>query len=85
VANSDLKAYSAITNATAATPAPNRQEQQGPATPAQDRHETKEENKTKRDRPKQTSSRLWTTLEALAGTSLAFVVELVRMRRRKLQ
>ena len=83
VANSDLKAYSAITNA--AAPDPNRQEQQAPAAPAQDRHETKEDHKTKKDRPKQTSSRLWTTLEALAGTSLAFVVELVRMRRRKLQ
>src|SRR5438270_9573502 len=83
VANSDLKAYSAITNA--AAPAPNRQEQQAPAAPAQDRHETKEDHKTKKDRPKQTTSRLWTTLEALAGTSLAFVVELVRMRRRKLQ
>ncbi|TMC24832.1 MAG: YihY/virulence factor BrkB family protein [Chloroflexi bacterium] len=83
VANSDLKAYSAITNA--AAPDPNRQEQQAPVAPAQDRHETKEEHKTKKDRPKQTTSRLWTTLEALAGTSLAFVVELVRMRRRKLQ
>ena len=83
VANSDLKAYSSITNA--ATPAPNRQEQQAPAAPAQDRHETKEENKTKKDRPKQTTSRMWTAIEAIAGTSLAFVVELVRMRRRKLQ
>jgi hypothetical protein len=80
VANSDLKAYSAITNA--AAPDPNRQEQQAPAAPAQDRHETKEEHKT---RPKQSTSRVWTTIEALAGTSLAFVVELVRMRRRKLQ
>jgi hypothetical protein len=80
VANSDLKAYASITNA--ATPAPNRQEQQAPADPAQDRHETKEEHKT---RPKQTTSRLWTAIEAIAGTSLAFVVELVRMRRRKLQ
>ncbi len=85
VANSDLKAYASITNATAAAAAPNRQEQQAPAAPAQDRHETKEDHKTKKDRPKQTTSRLWTTLEALAGTSLAFVVELVRMRRRKLQ
>jgi len=85
VANSDLKAYSSITNATAAAAAPNRQEQKAPAAPAQDRHETKEDHKTKKDRPKQTTSRLWTTLEALAGTSLAFVVELVRMRRRKLQ
>src|SRR5438132_3090285 len=31
VANSDLKAYSSITNATAAAAAPNRQEQQAPA------------------------------------------------------
>ena len=85
VANSDLKAYSSITNATAAAAAPNRQEQKAPAAPAQDRHETKEDHKTKKDRPKQTTSRLWTTLEALAGTSLAFVMELVRMRRRKLQ
>src|SRR5437588_1761346 len=85
VANSDLKAYSSITNATAAAAAPNRQEQKAPAAPAQDRHETNEDHKTKKDRPKQTTSRLWTTLEALAGTSLAFVVELVRMRRRKLQ
>ena len=85
VANSDLKAYSSITNATAAAAAPNRQEQKTPAAPAQDRHETKEDHKTKKERPKQTTSRLWTTLEALAGTSLAFVVELVRMRRRKLQ
>ncbi len=83
VANSDLKAYSSITNA--ATPAPNRQEQQAPAAPAHDRHETKEKHKTKKDRPKQTTSRLWTAIEAIAGTSLAFVVELVRMRRRKLQ
>ena len=83
VANSDLKAYASITNA--ATPAPNRQEQQAPAAPAQERHETKEEHKTKKDRPKQTTSRLWTAIEAIAGTSLAFVVELVRMRRRKLQ
>src|SRR6266568_2586348 len=85
VANSDLKAYAAITNATAVAPAPNRQEQQAPVAPAHDRDETKEEHKTKKDRPKQTTSRLWTTIEALAGTSLAFVVELVRMRRRKLQ
>ena len=83
VANSDLKAYSAITHA--AAPDPNRQEQQAPVAPAQDRHETKEEHKTRRDRPKQSTSRVWTTIEALAGTSLAFVVELVRMRRRKLQ
>ena len=83
VANSDLKAYSAVTNA--AAPDPNRQEQQAPVAPAQDRHETKEEHKTRRDRPKQSTSRVWTTIEALAGTSLAFVVELVRMRRRKLQ
>src|SRR5712691_899159 len=83
VANSDLKAYASITNPTAAAaPAPNRQEQQAPAALAHDRHETKEEHKT---RPKQTTSRLWTTIEALAGTSLAFVVELVRMRRRKVQ
>src|SRR3989442_8364933 len=47
VANSDLKAYSAITNTTAAAPAPNRQEQQAPVAPAHDRHETKEEHKTK--------------------------------------
>src|SRR6266480_5677189 len=80
VASSDLKAYSAITNA--AAPDPNRQEQQAPVAPAQDRHETKEEHKTRRDRPKQSTSRVWTTIEALAGTSLAFVVELVRMRRR---
>ena len=83
VANSDLKAYSAITNA--AAPDPNRQEQQAPVAPAQDRHETKEEHKTKKDRPKQTTSRVWTAIEAIAGTALAFVVELVRIRRRKLQ
>jgi len=85
VANSDLKAYSAITNATAVAPAPNRQEQQAPVAPAHDRHETKEKHKTKKDRPKQTTSRVWTAIEALTGTALAFVVELVRMRRRKLQ
>src|SRR5207248_1621882 len=47
VANSDVKASSAITNA--AAPDPNRQEQQAPVAPAQDRHETKEEHKTRRD------------------------------------
>lgn len=82
VANSDLKAYSAITNAGAAAPDSHRQEQQAPA---QDRHETKEEHKTKKDKPKQTTSRMWTAIEAIAGTGLAFVVELVRIRRRKLQ
>src|SRR5207248_1384498 len=85
VANSDLKAYSSITNATAAAPAPNRQEQQAPAAPAQDRHQTKEEHKTRRDRPKQSTSRVWTAIEAITGTALAFVVELVRIRRRRLQ
>src|SRR2546421_2373703 len=83
VANSDLKAYSAITNA--AAPDPNRQEQQAPVAPAQDRHETKEEHKTRRDRPKQSTSRVWTAIEAITGTALAFVVELVRIRRRRLQ
>ena len=86
VANSDLKAYSAITNATApgasGTPDSHRQEQRAPA---QERHETKEERKKKKDRPKQTTSRVWTAIEAIAGTGLAFVVELVRIRRRKLQ
>src|SRR5437660_5061133 len=83
VANSDLKAYSAITHA--AAPDPNRQEQQAPVAPAQDRHETKEEHKTKKDRPKQSTSRVWTAIEAITGTALAFVVELVRIRRRRLQ
>jgi membrane protein len=82
VTNSDPKAYSAITNATAA---PHRQEQQAPSASAQDGHETKEEHKTKKDRPKQTTSRGWTAIEAITGTALAFVVELVRMRRRKPQ
>lgn len=86
VANSDLQAYSAITNATAPgaanASASRGQEQQDPA---QDRHETKKEHKTKKDRPKQSTSRVWTAIEAIAGTGLAFVVELVRIRRRKLQ
>ena len=83
VANSDLEAYASITNATA--PAPHRQEQQASAGPAHDKDEKKEEHQTKKDHAKPTTSRVGTALEALAGTALAFVVELVRMRRRKLQ
>jgi YihY family inner membrane protein len=83
VANSDLKAYSAITNATA--PAPHRQEQQASAGPAHDKDEKKEERETKKDHAKPTTSRVGTAIEALAGTALAFVVELVRMRRGKLE
>ena len=47
--------------------------------------EKKEKHETKKDRAKPTTSRVGTAIEALAGTALAFVVELVRMRRRKLQ
>src|SRR5438105_3564588 len=79
VANSDLKAYSAITNATA--PAPHRQEQQASAGSARDKDEKKEERETKKDHAKPTTSRVGTAIEALAGTALAFVVELVRLRR----
>src|SRR2546421_6256201 len=83
VANSDLKAYSAITNATA--PAPHRQEQQTSAGSARDKDEKKEERETKKDHAKPTTSRVGTAIEALAGTALAFVVELVRMRRGRLE
>jgi YihY family inner membrane protein len=83
VANSDLKAYSAITNATA--PAPHRQEQQASAGSARDKDEKKEERETKKDHAKPTTSRVGTAIEALAGTALAFVVELVRMRRGRLE
>ncbi len=83
VANSDVKAYASITNATA--PAPYRQEQQASAGPAHDKDEKKEERETKKDHAKPTTSRVGTAIEALAGTALAFVVELVRMRRGKLE
>src|SRR2546423_9005460 len=73
VANSDLKAYSAITNATA--PAPHGQEQQASAGSARDKDEKKEERETKKDHAKPTTSRVGTAIEALAGTALAFVVE----------
>lgn len=76
VANSNLK-YSAITTDTAA-PA-----QDGHGT--REKHKAKEERKAKKDRPKQTTSRGWTAIEAITGTVLAFVIELVRMRRREPQ
>ncbi|MFL5656194.1 MAG: YihY/virulence factor BrkB family protein [Ktedonobacteraceae bacterium] len=83
VANSDLEAYASITNATA--PAPHRQEQQASAGSAHGKDEKKDERETKKDHAKPTTSRVGTAIEALAGTALAFVVELVRMRRGKLE
>src|SRR5579859_6352986 len=86
VDNPDIKAASAITTATAPGSPPRGQ--QAASAPDREERQVKEMRETKQERlkPKKTSSnKVESAIEAVAGTALAFVVETLRMRRRKLQ
>ncbi|HYK85339.1 MAG TPA: YihY/virulence factor BrkB family protein [Ktedonobacteraceae bacterium] len=82
--NPDLKASAVLTTATAPTDKTQQRVAQAQAQAVQDVETKASVKKAKKEKAKKTSgSPVSATLVAIAGTALAFVVELVRLRRRK--
>jgi YihY family inner membrane protein len=86
VNNPDIKASKVLTTATAHATQQGQNNQNHQAAMQQAARQVAiEEEKAKKSKPKKSVSMVSTAIEAVAGTALAFVVELLRMRRRKLQ
>jgi len=75
VNNPNLKASAILTNATA--------QKYSPVSQSSSEKKVVEDTKKQHDKPKSSSSTLSATIAAIAGTALAFFVELVRLRRNK--
>jgi len=80
VNNPDLKASAVLTNTTS----PKGQDRLQVSQPVQEKETRDTKDKKKKDKPKTAGSTVIATVSAVAGTALAFVVELVRLRRSKI-
>ncbi|MEO8954355.1 MAG: YihY/virulence factor BrkB family protein [Ktedonobacteraceae bacterium] len=82
VNNPDLKASAVLTNATATSS--KGQDHQRVSQPVQEKESKEKKDKHKKDKPKTAGATAIATASAVVGTALAFVVELVRLRRSKI-